>query len=211
MTRFILACFISAVPLNFVRVLLYRWILKYDIDKSARIGLFTVIAVSEVSIKKSKLGFFNRFTGPFTLNVGENAIVGSFNVFNCGSWTLEERFAGRFPRKCTIHDNCLITTHHYFDVVGEFELNKNAWIGGRESQFWTHGNEGANDTAVSIGENCYIGSAVRFAPGASIAKDCVVALGSIVTHKIQTSNALIGGMPAKVIKENYNRAVEVRN
>ena len=50
---------------------------------------------------------------------------------------------------------------------------------------------------VEIGDYCYIGSEIRMAPGARIRDCCIVGLGSVVTHPVNESHALIAGVPAK--------------
>jgi acetyltransferase-like isoleucine patch superfamily enzyme len=75
------------------------------------------------------------------------------------------------------------------------------------SQFWTHG-AGVIDRDIQIGRDCYLGSAVRFAPGSGIGNNVIVALGSVVTEKFDISKAMIGGVPAKVLKKNYNWKLE---
>ena len=75
-------------------------------------------------------------------------------------------------------------------------------IAGRESQFWTHGN-GINKT-VEIGESCYIGSASRFSPGAKVGNNVIVGMGSVVTKQIDCNNAMVAGIPAKVVKHDYD-------
>ena len=96
----------------------------------------------------------------------------------------------------------MITSGHFIDAVGGFLLGAGSWIAGRGSQFWTHGAD-ASDRHVSIGARCYIGSAVRFAPGASIADQSVVAIGSVVTKKFTDRRVLVAGVPASVVREDY--------
>jgi len=57
---------------------------------------------------------------------------------------------------------------------------------------------------VLIGENCYLGSAVRFAPGSSVGNSVLVAMGSVVASALPVDMALVGGVPARVLKENYD-------
>ena len=97
----------------------------------------------------------------------------------------------------------MITSNHYFDVVGAFVLGNNSWIAGTGSQFWTHG-AGVQERNITIGEHCYLGSAVRFAPGSSVGDNCIVGLGSVVTKKFNSNNAMIAGHPARIIRENYD-------
>lgn len=59
------ALLISLMPLNLVRIFLYRLILGYQIDWSAKIGILTIIAVNEAIVKEqANIGRYNLFIGP---------------------------------------------------------------------------------------------------------------------------------------------------
>ena len=202
--RVLVACLISIVPGNFLRVALYRFLMQYDISFSSKIGFLTIIAVDHVVIKNATIKELNRFIGPYTLEVNKGTIIGRNNEFYCGTWVLKNKqISKQYLRKCKIGKNCFITSFHFIDTAGGFELKQNSLIAGRQSQFWTHGTS-KNDPSVVIGENCYIASAVRFTPGSGTGNNCIVGIGSIVTRRFQNNNALIVGSPAHIIKENYH-------
>lgn len=199
----ILGYLISIMPTSKLRCLLYQIVFGYDINQS-RIGWKTVIVVDHAKFIKCQIGRKNSFIGPINILIKENASIGSMNVFSCGWWTIEKQFENaNYERNLLIEENTMITSEHFIDIVGSFTLRKNSWIAGKGSQFWTHG-AGVHDRNILIGENCYIGSAVRFAPGSSIGDNSLVGLGSIVTKKFTSINVIIAGQPAKVIRENYN-------
>lgn len=190
----------SFLPANWLRVSCYRMFDGYEIASDARIGFGTVIAIDSAFIGSVIIGRFNRFQGPFALNAGDGARIGDRNVFDCGEWVMTTRpDAG--GRSCAIGANALITGHHYFDVTAGFSLGQSSWIAGRDTQVWTHGGD-VPDGSVSIGNDCYVGSAARFAPGASVGDGSVVALGAVVTKKFDDQSVLLGGVPATVLKEN---------
>ena len=56
------------------------------------------------------------------------------------------------------------------------------------------------DRDIIIGEKNYIGSAVRFAPGTSIGHRNIVALGTVVLGRVEASDSLISGFPAKAVR-----------
>ncbi|NET58559.1 MAG: hypothetical protein F6K47_21120 [Symploca sp. SIO2E6] len=197
-----LAYIISYIPVNFLRILFYRIFLNYQISGSSRIGMFTVITVDKATITDSNIGKFNRFSGPYTLEIDEGSTIGDKNDIVCGEWVLQFKDDG-YLRTCRLGKNTKVTSLHFIDVAGGFELDDNSWIGGRQSQFWTHG-PNAIDRAIAIGKDCYIASGVKFAPGTLIGNSNIVGLGSVVTKKFNVENSLIVGSPAKVIKENYN-------
>lgn len=195
------AAVISLLPMNALRVLGYR-LLGYKIQGS--IGFGTVIGVSAARIQKCRIGAFNLFVGPMTIDIGERAVIGNRNVFWCGSWTAEEQFQNTgYKRSMKIGADTLITSAHYFDVAGSFTLGDGSWIAGTASQFWTHGAR-VIERDIQIGRHCYLGSAVRFAPGAAINDNIVVAMGSVVAKRFDLSNAMIGGIPAEVLKKDYD-------
>lgn len=196
-----LAVLISILPINFLRLLGYR-LLGYKI--SGRIGFGTVIAVSSARIEKARIGAFNLFVGPMKVEIGQNAHIEHRNIFSCGFWTTQEQYRSRQYARCLqVGANTLITSGHYFDVAGLFVLGDGSWIAGVGSQFWTHG-AGVSDRDIHIGRDCYIGSAVRFAPGSAVGDNTIVALGSVVTKKFTETKVVLGGMPATVLKENYD-------
>ena len=53
---------------------------------------------------------------------------------------------------------------------------------------------------ISIGDNCWIGAGAVINPGVTIGNNVVVASGAVVTKNFP-DNVLIGGCPAKIIKE----------
>ena len=60
--------------------------------------------------------------------------------------------------------------------------------------------QGVTHKGIKIGNNCWIGSGAVFLDGVEIGDGCVVAANAVVTKKF-ASNSIIGGVPAKLIKE----------
>lgn len=199
--KLVLAALVSIMPFNALRLFGYR-LLGYLV--SGRIGFGTLIAVSSVNIKNARISAFNLFVGPMAVVIGEGASIGSFNIFACGFWTTQAKYdSKKYARRLTIGANTLVTTGHYFDVAGAFMLGEGSWIAGMGSQFWTHG-AGVLDRDIQIGRNCYVGSAARFAPGSKIGDTVLVALGSVVTGEVEASKAMIGGVPAEILKTDFD-------
>lgn len=57
--------------------------------------------------------------------------------------------------------------------------------------------------SVRIGEHCWLGEGCKVLKGVTLGDNCIVSTGAIVT-KSYGSNVLIGGVPAKIVKENIN-------
>ena len=56
---------------------------------------------------------------------------------------------------------------------------------------------------VTIGNDVWIGGNVTILPGVNIGNNVVVAAGAVVTKDVP-DNSLIGGVPAKIIRELVN-------
>jgi len=60
-----------------------------------------------------------------------------------------------------------------------------------------------NDRSIVIGNNCWIGMGALILPGVNLlGENIIIAAGSVVSKGFSESNVLIGGNPAKIIK-NY--------
>ena len=57
--------------------------------------------------------------------------------------------------------------------------------------------------SVTIGNHCWLGEGCKIMKGVTLAQDTVVSTGSIVTKSFNPS-VLLGGVPAKILKENIN-------
>lgn len=60
--------------------------------------------------------------------------------------------------------------------------------------------QGVSHQGIKIGDNCWIGAGAVFLDGAEIGNGCVVAANAVVTRKFP-ADSVIGGIPAKVIRE----------
>jgi len=204
--RLIISLIISLVPSNFLRILLHRIVNGYKISRSAKIGFGTILAIDEARIGSATIKICNVFQGPFSLLIENGVTISVLNTFRCGQWVVDEEERKKnvgLLRYCKLRRNASINIGHFIDATGGFELGESSQISGRDSQFWTHG-AGVPDKSIFIGSNCFIGSAVRFAPGSAIGDHCIVGLGSVVTEKFHGDHLLIAGVPAAVMKENYD-------
>ena len=57
---------------------------------------------------------------------------------------------------------------------------------------------------VTIGDHVWIGSHVIMEKGSAVADNCIIASGAVVTKRFETSNVVIGGVPAGIIKKDIN-------
>ena len=60
---------------------------------------------------------------------------------------------------------------------------------------------------IIIGDKVWIGYRVLINKGVAIPNDCIVGTGAVVTKKFETPNAVIAGVPAKIVKEKIKWSV----
>ena len=54
---------------------------------------------------------------------------------------------------------------------------------------------------VVIGENCWLGMNSVILPGVSLGDNTIVGAGSVVTKSFMDGNCVIGGNPARIIRD----------
>lgn len=62
---------------------------------------------------------------------------------------------------------------------------------------------GKEDSEISIGNHVWIGAGVKILKGVKIGNGSIIATGSVVTKSVN-DNTLVGGVPAKLLKEKVN-------
>lgn len=196
--KLLLAVSISLLPFSFIRVFLYNTFFDFKISKST-VGWLSILNVKEFSMNRGSIGAFNFFTGPFFVVLEEQNRIGSFNYIRCGAWASNFSQSSKFYLK----RGARVENQHYFDIFGEITVGQETIIAGVRSQFWTHGSF-SNEVNIIIGDNCYIGSGVKFTPNSEISHNSVCAMGSVVSKKFKEESVVIAGVPAKIIKQNIN-------
>lgn len=197
-----MALSISLLPTSRLRMLFYSALMGYRFGARNRLGWQVQIAVEsfvagdDVTIRRG-----NRFIGPIRVNLGDRTLLGINNLIECGEAAAHPKSALMgYARSFKTGINSLIHEDHRFDVYGAISIGDGTWVAGFASQFLTHGASTMNRD-ISIGSQCYLGSAVRFSPGAGVADRVVVGMGAVVTKHIEQPDVVVGGVPAKVISE----------
>jgi len=197
-----LALLISLAPLNALRIALYKGLMGYRIGRGCTIRLGVMIDVQSFDMGDgSHIGRKSIFMGPISVRIGKNVYVGKANQFIGGDSTADPRRAHmNYKRMLVLGDDSLVHEGHLFDVYGLVDIGKGTWVAGFQSQFLTHGASAMNRDIV-IGERSYIGSAARFTPGSGVGDEVIVAMSATVTQVIPDHRVVIGGVPAKVLRQ----------
>jgi acetyltransferase-like isoleucine patch superfamily enzyme len=200
---------------SFMKRPAYRLLFGYRIARCVRIGL-TVLDAREVDLAEgTEIGSFNLILRVGRLETGHRARIGVGNVIRggervtLGAYSTVMRFnvINAIPdHDCTtepvsvleLGDGAIVVSGHRIDFTDRVTIGRNVIIGGRNSSLWTHNRQ--ESAPISIGDFCYLGSEIRVAPGARLASECMLALGSVLAGEIAEPRTMVAGVPAKVVR-----------
>ena len=110
-----------------------------------------------------------------------------------------EKFIGR---NVSTNNNIFICAANYIDIGDDTLVGQNVII----MDFEAHGIEPEKRRllgpigTIRISENVWIGNNVTILKNSEIGENSIIAAGTVVSRKF-TKNVIIGGVPAKIIKE----------
>lgn len=119
-------------------------------------------------------GFFGKF------DIGNGTHIGDATIIDVSGDV-------RIGNAVAIGPNCIIYTHDHDYLEDE---NLAPWHGKPVTK------------PVIIHDGAWIGSNVTILPGVTIGSRAIIAAGAVVNKDV-AANALAGGVPAKILKENY--------
>lgn len=177
--------------------------------------------VNGVSFKKIVIG---RTQGSFKagyrqrtyVNIGKNANIMINDTFDlpCGS-TLN--INGKLIIGKSFKPNCFLTISCEKEIV----IGNNCNIGWNTTIIDGDGHplcdldnpliEINKPRSVNIGDKCWISSHVSILKGVSLANNCIIPYGSIITKSCNQPYVIFGGIPNKIIKNNVARMDFIEN
>ncbi|MDR0846562.1 MAG: sugar O-acetyltransferase [Lactobacillales bacterium] len=114
-----------------------------------------------------------------------------------------------YPERFVVGENTLLNHHLETLSAGMVTIGKNCFIG-PHARFYTPNHHITDlafrragwqyDAPITVGDDVWFGGSVVVCPGVTIGNNVVVAAGSVVTKDFP-SNVIIGGNPARIIKE----------
>ena len=175
--------------------------------------------------KKIFQSFSSKIFNKKNLQIGENSILENNTFIDCysskkcfigknckiGSYTKisSTSHLSKFGIGFSIDDNTGISENCYLGAAGGIQIGSNV-IMGQFVSFHSQNHsmklginfvdQSTNSKGIIIGNNVWIGAKCTILDGTIIEDNTVIAAGSVV-NKHYPKNVLIGGIPARVIKE----------
>jgi len=141
------------------------------------------------------------------VEIGNNFTLGKYAIIEC---TGVLRNVGNSLK---IGNNVGINHYCFIGVRGDIEIGDNVIFGPRVNIFSENHNyedldipiknQGVTKGKTTIGSDVWIGANVSIMSGVDIGNGCVIAAGSVVTKNI-LPYSIVGGVPAKIIKNRKN-------
>jgi acetyltransferase-like isoleucine patch superfamily enzyme len=138
------------------------------------------------------------------ITIGDHVGIGAF------SRVVVSTSMNQIGARIRIGDHVGIGEYAYLGGAGGLEIGNECIIGQYFSCHPENHNhadlsasirtQGVNRKGIRIGGNCWIGSKVTILDGVTLGSGCVVAAGAVVTKSFP-ADSVIGGVPAKLLKE----------
>lgn len=187
----------------------------YDVARTAHVGCSLIDARSCSIGEGVVIGHGNALVGVGRLEVGDHARLGHLNIVRGGDEVRFDRWSevlrlnviNAIPHpilttpaspRFRLGPGAVITAGHKIDFTDRVDIGRRAIIGGRGSSLWTHNRQQTGP--VTVGDQAYLGSECRMAPGASVPPRAVVGIGAVVVGCLDQPEWLYGGVPAKPLR-----------
>lgn len=213
--RFLILALFAFLP-SFLKRTGYRLFFGYRLGKRVKIGISIIDAGTCEIGDDVRIGHFNVVTRVEKFTVGDHCRIGHLNIIRGGAEVSLGRYSeimrlneinsipepdavNQLDPRFILGNGSIVTTGHKIDFTDRVQIGRRVILGGRNSSLWTHNRQ--RTLPIIIGELVYIGSEIRMAPGSSLPSRSIVGIGAVVTAKLTDEGKLIGGVPAKVIKD----------
>ncbi len=135
---------------------------------------------------------------------GDNVKIGAYSLISCTS------HFSKYGKGLIMGNNSAIGRFAEFGAAGGIEIGDDVIMGSYVSFHSENHNfsdnkklireQGVTSKGIKIGNNIWVGAKVTFLDGCVVGNNCVVAAGAVVKDSFP-NNCVIGGVPAKIIKE----------
>lgn len=167
---------------------------KIIIDKSAKINIKDCFSFN--------ISWDGRQNQDGTLTVGENSRlnVGYFRTYG-GTYISVSPNAELTLGSGFINNNSKISCFKEIIIGEDVKISEDVLIRDSDNHTMIGGKE--KSAPIHIGNHVWIGARAVILKGVKIGNGAVVAAGAVVTKDVP-ENSLVGGVPAKIIKENIS-------
>ena len=145
------------------------------------------------------------------VRLGNNVSIGRFSVIECTG------VISQLGRGFRMGDNSNLGDFSFVGAAGGVEIGSNV-LGGQGVRFHSENHiiervdipikkQGVTNRGIVVGDDVWLGSGVIILDGVHIGSGAVVAAGSVVNKDVPP-NAVVGGAPARILKQRGEQEPE---
>jgi acetyltransferase-like isoleucine patch superfamily enzyme len=197
----------SSFLIVILRLVFYRIIYNkiFLLHQNVKInGVKNIDAKERVEIGMGYVGFIHK-SDKTLLNIkGKLSIAGKYNIGRGCSFEIGRNASVSIGREGYINCNTNIIIMHSLVIGDECAISWNCQFLDEDFHSITYTGKKETENSINIGNKVWIGCGVKIYKGTVIPNGCVIASDSIVKGSFVKENCLIGGNPAKVLKEDIH-------
>lgn len=167
-------------------------------------GIRNIEATEKIEIGIGYIGFIHR-TDKTYLNIkGKLRFKGKYSIGRGCRFDIGENALVTIGNGGYINGNTNLIIMHSLSIGDHCAISWDCQFLDEDFHEISYSGKRLTENAIIIGNHVWIGCGVKIYKGTVIPDGCVIAADSIVRGVFQTESSLIGGNPAKVIKENIS-------
>lgn len=204
---------LTLLAITFTRVVsLFRALVTFK----GRAPLITFVSSGVKVVGKNNLSMGKGCTlsdGVFINAISKNGTIIGDNV-SIGPYSRIEvtGFIGSVGDACSIGSGSGLGAFSFVGAAGGVSIGHNV-IMGQYVSFHSENhnfsdphvpikNQGVTRQGIVVGNDCWVGAKVTFLDGSRVGNGCIVAAGAVVRGEFP-DNVIIGGVPAKIIRNRF--------
>jgi len=193
----------------------YRRVFGYTIGRRVRIGL-SILDCRHCEIGDGVvIGHGNIVVLVDRLVLGDRVNIGHLNIIRGGDEVRLDRdvsilrlneinsipnpeVVNPIDPRLHVGAGTVIAAGHKIDFTDRVEIGRDSVVAGRHSSLWTHSRQ--RTAPIVVGEQVYLGSEIRIAPGATVPPRSMVGLGSVIVGDLGAPDQFFAGVPARPVR-----------
>lgn len=143
---------------------------------------------------------------PGAIHVGRDTLIGKYSTLSVGYGPTQSPLPERglvIGDRCVLGARVCITAHESIVIGDDVWFGQDVFVSdashGYQDPEVPIGRQFGSHQPVSIGSGSWIGHGAMILPGTTIGRNVVVAAGSVVRGVVE-DHAIVGGVPARVIR-----------
>ena len=165
-------------------------------------GIKNIQCDEKIEIGTAYVGFMHRTDKTFLNINGKLKIKGNYSIGRGCRFDIRRDASVSIGKGGYINCNSTIIIMHKLSIGDNCAISWNCQFLDEDFHTIDYAEKKETPNSIEIGNHVWIGCGVKVYKGTKIPGGCVVASDTVLKGKFDKENCLIGGNPAKILKEN---------